>query len=350
MKYTPAQERAVMFGDGNLLLSAAAGSGKTAALTGRIVQLLIEDRAELPEMLIVTYTRAAAAEMRSRISRRLHEMTADGHRVGRHLAALPSADISTIHSFLYKALRPYFPSLGLSPDYRITDVSTIRAMKTAAMRDVVDDFFSRNEGFSQKDGHSQDESDAASAISFAELADVIGQARDSAALDEELLRIAESLVAAAEDESSLDRYADCLDAAAGDVMNSPHGAVLHAELENLSKHYFKIFSECADEFPAYPKVEKQYGPALHSTLEWLGRVSSALVSAPYEELRAVFGSYAPPALGRLLAKDACESSDRFKFHRDRLKTDIEHFTGSFFSFTEDEIRLSAHRTAAVPRT
>ena len=101
MKYTPAQERAVFYGDSNLLLSAAAGSGKTAALTGRISELLISGRAELSEMLIVTYTRAAAAEMRTRISRRLRELSAEGHHVGRHLAALPSADISTIHSFLY---------------------------------------------------------------------------------------------------------------------------------------------------------------------------------------------------------------------------------------------------------
>ncbi len=349
MKYTPAQERAVFFGDGNLLLSAAAGSGKTAALTGRISELLVQDRAELSEMLIVTYTRAAAAEMRSRISKRLRELAADGHHVGRHLAALPSADISTIHSFLYKSLRPYFPSLGLSPDYRITDVSTIRAMKTAAMRDVVDDFFSQNEGISQNDGHSQNESEQKTTVSFAELADVIGQARDSAALDEELLRIAEALVAAAEDESALDVYADNLDAAADGVMNSSYGAVLRERLENFAKHYFQIFSECADEFPAYPKVNDKYGPVLYYILEWLERVGSAVHSSPYDDLRTVFTSFAPPALGRLMSKDACESSDRFKFHRDLLKTDIEHFTEAFFPFTEDEIRISAHRTAAVLR-
>ena len=352
MKYTPAQERAVLYGDGNLLLSAAAGSGKTAALTGRIAELLISDRAELSEMLIVTYTRAAAAEMRSRISHRLRELSAQGHHVGRHLAALPSADISTIHSFLYKSLRPYFPTLGLSPDYRIADVSTVRAMKTAAMRDVVDDFFSQNEGFSQNDVHSHNESEQKSIVTFAELADVIGQARDSAALDEELLRIAEFLVAAAEDESSLDRYADTLDRIGTDAsgaMNSVHGKILHNRLEELTSHYFKIFSECADEFPDYPKISDKYGPALTYILDWIARVSHALTSAPYDELRTVFLSYAPPTLGRLSAKDACEISDLFKFHRDRLKTDIEYFAETFFPFTEDEIRTSAHRTAAVLR-
>ncbi|MBQ4592297.1 MAG: UvrD-helicase domain-containing protein [Clostridia bacterium] len=349
MKYTPAQERAVFYGDGNLLLSAAAGSGKTAALTGRISELLIEDRAELSEMLIVTYTRAAAAEMRSRISRRLRELSAEGHRVGRHLAALPSADISTIHSFLYKSLRPYFPTLGLSPDYRVADVSTIRAMKTAAMRDVVDDFFSHNEGISRIDGHSHNESGKKGIVSFAELADVIGQARDSAALDEELLRIAESLVAAAEDESALDRYADDLDEAADGILNSRHGAILRGRLEELTKHYFKIFSECADEFPTYPKVNDKYGPVLHYTIEWLERVHQSLSTVTYDNLRAIFASYAPPRLGTLPAKDACEASDRFKFHRERLKKDIEHFSEAFFPFTEDEIRTAAHRTAAVLR-
>ena len=98
MKYTAAQECAIHFGNGNLLLSAAAGSGKTAALTGRIVGLLIENKAELGEMLIVTYTRAAAAEMKSRIAKKLREAAADGIPVGKHLAALQSADISTIHS------------------------------------------------------------------------------------------------------------------------------------------------------------------------------------------------------------------------------------------------------------
>ncbi len=350
MKYTPAQERAVFFGDGNLLLSAAAGSGKTAALTGRISQLLIEDRADLSEMLIVTYTRAAAAEMRTRISKKLRELAAEGHRVGRHLAALPAADISTIHSFLYKSLRPYFPSLGLSPDYRITDQQTADALKSAAMRDVVNDFFSRNEGFSQKDGHSQNESEQKPTVSFAELADVLGQARDAEALDDELLRIAQSLVSAAEDESALDRFADLLDGTVDGVMTSPYGELLRDQLETLSKHYFEIFSECADEFPAYPKVKKAYTPALRDDLGWLERVQTAARSYSYDDLRTVFTTYTPTKLGSLRADNACESSDRYKFHRDRLKKDVKHYTETFFPFTEEEIRTSATRTAAVLRT
>lgn len=347
MKYTPAQDCAVHYGDSNLLLSAAAGSGKTAALTGRIIELLLTERAELSDMLIVTYTRAAAAEMRTRLSRRLRELAAEGHRVGRHLAALPSADISTIHSFLYRSLRPYFPSLGLSTDYRIADTAVIQNMKLHAMRDVVNDFFSRSDGFSHNDVHSQNESGKEIA-SFAECADVFANARDVSTIDTVLLDIADFLVSGAEDASALDRYADSLDSAATDLLSSPYGRELCGTLSVFTKHYMTFFSELADEFPNYPKVNERYGEALAYTLEWLERVQNALTS-DYATLRGCFLSYTPPRLGKLSAKDACEVSELFKKHRDALKNDVKHYAERLFPFTDDDIARSAHRTAAVLR-
>ena len=131
IQFTPAQEAAVTYKKGNLLLSAAAGSGKTAALTGRIVHLIREGEAQLSEMLIVTYTRAAAGEIRQRIARTLrNELEAEEDRaVALRLTAaisqIPSADVSTIHSFLYKSLRPYFPTLSVPQDSRIVDEAKI---------------------------------------------------------------------------------------------------------------------------------------------------------------------------------------------------------------------------------
>ena len=69
IKLTASQEKAVYHGDGKLLISAAAGSGKTATLSGRIAELVTSGRGELSRMLIVTFTRASAGEMRERISR-----------------------------------------------------------------------------------------------------------------------------------------------------------------------------------------------------------------------------------------------------------------------------------------
>ena len=78
VKYTVPQKRAVFYGDGDLLLSAAAGSGKTASLTGRIVELIVSGRADISQMLIVTFTRAAAAEMKTRIRSALRDILSGG--------------------------------------------------------------------------------------------------------------------------------------------------------------------------------------------------------------------------------------------------------------------------------
>ena len=81
LSFTPSQRAAVEYSRGNLLLSAAAGSGKTAALTARIARLLITGEADLSEMLVVTFTRAAAAEMRERIGKRLREALGQGVKI-----------------------------------------------------------------------------------------------------------------------------------------------------------------------------------------------------------------------------------------------------------------------------
>ena len=152
IRLTAAQEKAVYHGDSNLLISAAAGSGKTATLSGRIAELVISGRGELSRMLIVTFTRASAGEMRERISRKLHEAAEQyrgsdpeiSGRINRALAELPSAEISTIPSFLYKALRPYFGTIGVPADARIAEQQVVDSLKRECMKAVVDDFFDGN--------------------------------------------------------------------------------------------------------------------------------------------------------------------------------------------------------------
>jgi len=117
---TPDQALAINTRDRSVLLSAAAGSGKTATLTQRIIESLIakEDPLSLDEMLIVTFTRAAAAELRERISSALASALAedptDAH-LTRQTVILGSADISTIDSFCLNVVKTNFERLTL-PD------------------------------------------------------------------------------------------------------------------------------------------------------------------------------------------------------------------------------------------
>ncbi|MBE6626618.1 MAG: hypothetical protein E7628_05495 [Ruminococcaceae bacterium] len=345
ISYTPAQRTAVYWRGGNLLLSAAAGSGKTAALTGRICSLIGSGEAELGEMLIVTFTKAAASEMRQRISSSLAKSAAEMREsspetaamISRAIAKVPSAEISTIHSFLYRTLGPYFPVLGLPQDSHIADQKIIDSLKSEVMRDVVDEFFAT-------EGEALER--------FTALADIIGQVRDTSAIDEELLWLANRLTSNGEDHCALLRYADMLEAVCEneDITSGAYGEVLREELGGFFSHYKNVFSTLADEFDGLPKVQEKYGSALAACADWVS-IGEAILSGgfDYERMRAHFAAFTPGELGRLSSKDACETSAAFKIFRDELKKNAIKMAETYFAAEADEAVRSFGECAKVLR-
>lgn len=145
---TPEQQRAID-ADGNVLVAAAAGSGKTAVLVERVMRLITDEKNPVgaDEMLIVTFTNAAAAEMRARIERKLAQECAahpENLRLAEQKHLLPSAKICTIDSFCIDLVRENFERAGVSPDFRIADEGTMRPMQDAAFRDTMNRFFERD--------------------------------------------------------------------------------------------------------------------------------------------------------------------------------------------------------------
>ena len=270
MNLTPAQKAALEYRAGNVLLSAAAGSGKTAALTGRIVRLIAEGEAELSEMLIVTFSRAAAAEMRERIGRKLTDALAQAGRTGDRQAAaraakavgeLPGARISTIHSFLYQSMKPYFPSLGLAPDARILEEQAARNLRAEIMKDAVDDAFSAPPPGSEREA------------SFPELADIIGHARDADAIDGELLWLDDRIASAGLGPADLNRFADLQESLAArdeDPLSSPWGCEIRSRCAEFAVHYRRALTGCRASFGSGKEVEK-YGPDADKLIAWCVR-------------------------------------------------------------------------------
>ena len=121
VKWTDAQLKAINTSDRSLLVSAAAGSGKTATLTERILRSITERGTDISEMLIVTFTRAAVSELKARISRALENAAAENPDLRRQLYRLDSAKICTIHSFCLDILRPNFDRMGLPAKFRTLD-------------------------------------------------------------------------------------------------------------------------------------------------------------------------------------------------------------------------------------
>lgn len=133
MDWTKEQWDAISLRDRSILVSAAAGSGKTAVLVERIKHLVAEGHATLDEMLVVTFTNAAAAEMREKIVAALPEQAASIHK----------AQISTFHSFALDIVRRYFHLLPLEPDVRVCDEIQKSLLQAEAMDALFADEFSR---------------------------------------------------------------------------------------------------------------------------------------------------------------------------------------------------------------
>ena len=142
-KLTPQQKEAVTNRNGCLLVSAAAGSGKTKVLVDRLMSYINDpiDPANLDEFLIITYTKAAAAELRGKISAKLTELISEApenKHLQRQMQRLYLAKISTIHSFCSDILREFAYRLDISADFRMADDVETTQLQIQAMERVLE--------------------------------------------------------------------------------------------------------------------------------------------------------------------------------------------------------------------
>ena len=142
-KLTPQQAIAVSDRGGKLLVSAAAGSGKTKVLVDRLMSYLTDsiDPANLDDFLIITYTKAAAAELRGKIAAKLAERIAqepENRHLQQQVQRLYLAKISTVHSFCADLLREYAYRIDIAPDFRVGDENECRELRDMAMSRILD--------------------------------------------------------------------------------------------------------------------------------------------------------------------------------------------------------------------
>lgn len=143
VKWTEEQQQVIDLRDHNILVSAAAGSGKTAVLVERIIARLTRDAnpVDVDHMLIVTYTEAAAAEMKERIGaaieKELEEDPSSEH-LKRQSALIHTAKITTIHSFCLSVIREYFHTIDLDPGFRIAEEGELKLLKQDVMKELLE--------------------------------------------------------------------------------------------------------------------------------------------------------------------------------------------------------------------
>ncbi len=153
MNWTEAQLQTIETRDKNILVSAAAGSGKTAVLIERIKQLMLKDKVDIDRFLITTFTNAASAEMKERLEKAINEELkkpdADKEFLKKQLMLLPTANISTFHTFALEVMRKFFYLTDLEPGFKIGDEIEVSIMKNEAADELFEKRFEEDfESFS----------------------------------------------------------------------------------------------------------------------------------------------------------------------------------------------------------
>ena len=143
-RWTKEQKQAIDARGSDLLIAAAAGSGKTAVLVERIITKLLREEQEIDRLLVVTFTNAAAAQMRERITKALSdrvEAEPDNEHIKKQLMLIHNAKIMTIHSFCLYLIKNHFNDIGLDPDFRTADEGEIRLLKQEVLSELLEEQF-----------------------------------------------------------------------------------------------------------------------------------------------------------------------------------------------------------------
>jgi len=256
-QYTPEQRAAIDDRGGDLLVAAAAGSGKTRVLVERLLDQ-VEAGANLNEFLIITFTRAAAAELKGRILEEISDRLAV--RPSRHLrrqgALVYSADIDTIHAFCGKTIRAFSHVLEISPDFRMADASESAPILRSALEDVLEDRYARLDEFP----------------GFAELADTVSAGQRDTALIEIVLDVHQKLLIHAAPEQWAQAQLRAFDVAElQDASETLWGRELLDAARTAAAYWHQEMVAARTAFSNDEPFCKAYGPGWDKVLDDLSR-------------------------------------------------------------------------------
>lgn len=320
--FTADQQKVIDLRDCNILVSAAAGSGKTAVLTERIVQRVCDTKnpVQIDRMLIVTFTNAAAAEMRERIGvalrKRLDEEPDNSH-LRRQMTLLNNAQITTIDSFCLYLLRNHFHEIQLDPGFRIADEGEIKLLKQEILEDYLEDKYAEGK------------------TEFLELIEKYAGTGNEEGLKEIILKI---YAFSQSHPFPTDYLKDCM-RTLKDERELPENLqnVLHEYEQSMLEECIAL-SNKAIELCKEPGGPYHYEEAFLDDLDFYLRLKQA---SSYEERSSIYGSHKYKTLSRSKVEDLDENiKNAVKDIRDKkCKKIIDEIRKRFYYGTLSEIML-----------
>ena len=305
-KLTREQKMAVDDRGGKLLVSAAAGSGKTKVLVDRLMKYLEDpvSPANLDEFLIITYTKAAASELRGKIAAKLTEKIAEnpGSRLQRQMQRLFLTKISTVHGFCGDILREYAWRLDLPADFRVADENECRELRETVLSDILDRAYEN----------------APEDADFRAFVDSQGVGRNDKLVPELIEKVYDSAKCHLNPQGWLD---DCLRAAdmesCTDATETIWGKYLMGDLMEYLDCQIRVLQACIREAERSEGLEKAVAN-LRETLKALERLRESTTWDQVVERKAIPFSRWPT-----IKKCADpELKDRIKAARDACKEDL----------------------------
>ncbi len=336
MGLTPSQQNAVDVRDRTLLVSAAAGSGKTYTLTQRIIKSIIEDGQDLSRLLIVTFTRAAAGELKAKISKALGEAIAEhpeNTHLQKQLIKLGSAHISTIDSFFIEPVRLNFEKLGLPAAVRMADEAELGSVRDRILSETLELFFERCEPYKNASlspvGYSN---------RYTELISIITGARDSSKILPTFYDIYKKLITSPIGLEQLKNHSIRLKESAGrDFFESLEGKALKDEIYSTVRYAWRTFVKCSDDMQSDAFVASVYGADFADNAELCHTLLSAIEKGGYADTLAAFDNFKPGKITSVRADDKTEQSEYYKNLRTSLNKTVKDIPKTMLFKSEEEL-------------
>ncbi len=338
--WTPAQRTAIETRNKTLLLSAAAGSGKTTTLTERIIRSITEEGADISKMLIVTFTRASASDLKTKITSAINEALAKdptNTHLSNQLIKLVSAKISTIDSFYLNSVKQNFASLGLSSSFRIADETETVLIAKDVAKDVVNYFYDNDADFPTLCECFENVKDTDD--------EQIGQLFISL-YERKLRTIPEGVEYLKICADQTKEYSSC------DFLDTLYGRIVVDYSVSVFDAFFKEYERLIDkELPFDEKLSKAYGDSLIRDRAFCLKVLNALEkkTSPndYTSISRTLNEYAFGSIGSLKKEFATDLSAYCQAFRKDFKTTVEKLTKEFFCYSQSDFKRFFEDTSFI---
>ncbi len=340
VRWTPAQSDAIFSRGKSIAVSAAAGSGKTAVLTRRIIERVCAEDAsgDLSRILVVTFTKAAASELVSRIADALSDELAKNPN-NRHIRSqsllVSSAHISTIHSFCLDLIRTNFQKLDIPADFSAANEAEIALLMKDICEELISDYF--------EDALLPGEE---AIDDFALFADTFGEAARTEKLAEVMIGLYHSLSSTLDFLELPNRYRDMArDAAEHGFSGSPWAETLLSYLSDFLQHYEAIYRDAVAHIDDHEELAK-YRPVFAEEWEEIRSYLSDIDrKCDYFAISAALSRHKSIRLPVVRGVADDKKMNFFKEARSDFQKEFKKITAEQFSYSEESIQQALLGTA-----